>query len=1045
MESIIQFVQWLFEQLFLGIFPEGSLDQSIVTTVWVGVIVVAFFNQRLGWTFSGLVIPGYIAPLAIAKPMAAGIIIVESLITYAIVHFYSEVLSRLKIWSSLFGRDRFFALILVSIIVRLIFDGWLLPATSVFIEQHYQTSFDYQSNLHSLGLIIIALTANLFWHKGIIRGIVPLATTVFVTILIIRYILMEYTNFNIGSLEYMYTDFALSLDASPKAYIIIIVSAIVSSRMNLLYGWDFNGILIPALLTLYWYEPIAILFTLIEMSIVLLTATAILKLPFMANKTIEKSKKVVLFFHITFAYRFILGYVFLWSEIGTGRANDLFGIGYLVSTLMAVKIHEKQIFWRLVRANLQTSITAAALANVVGFFFILVPWNYFINKPLNKSVKEIHVTKMSARVFLEKELLNTYKNKVYSTYQRPNLGELYNFKKGIRNICEYLGSRQQQNLLQANIYLQNSGYQLYKTPNYIYLKEHKHNGRGIYIFSLVTNKKLLLSIPFPIEEKTFLPAIHLFSQTQARIVAISNTSISELNATTASKTFFHYFHSVLESYKHDIVQIRSNIRSKNSLAASLWINNNIPRDLDLQALQKSLGRLDVQLQPLPEGNIQRSDSQNNFIELVLGETSLYELLSQNNNIYSKKTVNEHITEHKEKIAPRNSNLYQPPKIEELLFFDELVFTPLVKLQRQFPSKLNIQVLIKKIKLINIYAGYVGYKTILVKDDKNYYLIVQENTKTYKKYQGLYILRLTEYTPYFIQAPRPLFEKYTFEFASQLFFDKKAMALAVSGAHIFSSNTNTSDLLHRDNKVNMLNLFYQVILRENFTKPVLAIQIRAFSLKENRAYPASDVLMSSSQLKTNSRLSFLANTLFRSLINQNLSVTIVSGDQQTSPYSVYNFFQARYLKQLSKKELVVLWLSPYIRDEYNQSKLNFKARQINALNIKKIQDLSKFMQNRTLKDSSSKKIIKDLQLYTSYQDIIILYQLMKKSSYQFYYYVDPESQKIIILACQTLLHMPVIINISVAPTHRTKFATYMKYNKKMIQKFIKSRYTFLIPR
>ena len=58
----------------IPLFPEGSLSASIVTTVWVGVWVVAFFNLRLGWTFSGLVVPGYVVPLLIAKPSAGAVV-----------------------------------------------------------------------------------------------------------------------------------------------------------------------------------------------------------------------------------------------------------------------------------------------------------------------------------------------------------------------------------------------------------------------------------------------------------------------------------------------------------------------------------------------------------------------------------------------------------------------------------------------------------------------------------------------------------------------------------------------------------------------------------------------------------------------------------------------------------------------------------------------------------------------------------------------------------------------------------------------------------
>ena len=77
----------------LPIFPQGALSASVITTVWVGVWVVAFFNLRLGWTFSGLVVPGYMVPVFIAKPWCGGILIVEGILTYLIVYVASERLS----------------------------------------------------------------------------------------------------------------------------------------------------------------------------------------------------------------------------------------------------------------------------------------------------------------------------------------------------------------------------------------------------------------------------------------------------------------------------------------------------------------------------------------------------------------------------------------------------------------------------------------------------------------------------------------------------------------------------------------------------------------------------------------------------------------------------------------------------------------------------------------------------------------------------------------------------------------------------------------
>ncbi len=80
----------LTELLPLRIFPEGALASSIVTTVWVGIFVVCFCNLRLGWVLSGLVVPGYMAPLLFLKPSAAAVVFGEGVITYFLVWFYSE-------------------------------------------------------------------------------------------------------------------------------------------------------------------------------------------------------------------------------------------------------------------------------------------------------------------------------------------------------------------------------------------------------------------------------------------------------------------------------------------------------------------------------------------------------------------------------------------------------------------------------------------------------------------------------------------------------------------------------------------------------------------------------------------------------------------------------------------------------------------------------------------------------------------------------------------------------------------------------------------
>ena len=123
------------ERFVFDIFPIGSLDSSVATTIWIGLVVVCFFNLRFGWVLSGLVVPGYLVPIMLIKPWSAVVIVAEAIITYLAVWFCFKILTRWSLWFTVFGRDRFFAILLGSIIIRLILDGCLLPIFGVFLSQ----------------------------------------------------------------------------------------------------------------------------------------------------------------------------------------------------------------------------------------------------------------------------------------------------------------------------------------------------------------------------------------------------------------------------------------------------------------------------------------------------------------------------------------------------------------------------------------------------------------------------------------------------------------------------------------------------------------------------------------------------------------------------------------------------------------------------------------------------------------------------------------------------------------------------------------------
>ncbi len=351
--------------MILPIFPEGGLSSSVITTVWVGVFIIAFFNLRFGWVLSGLVVPGYVVPLLILRPIAAGVIVVEAVLTYAIVWVFSERIARGR-FNGLFGRDRFMGLVLASIAVRVTLDGWLLPELADWMSIHLDRQIDWHSNLQSFGLVVVSLMANQFWKPGLVRGLFAMLVVTGLTWLIVRYGLMEFTNFRLSGVSYVYEGLASSILASPKAYIILVITAFIGSQMNLRYGWDFSGVLIPALIALQWYQPTKILSSFVEAAIIYFLAQLVMKLPLFASMTIEGARKLVLFFNVSFVYKLVLGHILAWLAFDV-KTTDFYGFGYLLSTLLAIKAYDKNIFPRVMRSTLEVSLAGAVLGNIAGF------------------------------------------------------------------------------------------------------------------------------------------------------------------------------------------------------------------------------------------------------------------------------------------------------------------------------------------------------------------------------------------------------------------------------------------------------------------------------------------------------------------------------------------------------------------------------------------------------------------------------------------------------------------------------------------------------
>jgi len=1071
----------------LALFPQGSLSSSVIPVVWVGMSVVCFFNLRLGWVLSGLVVPGYLVPLMLLKPWSAAVVVFEGFLTYFLIWLVSEYLSRWAYWCNFFGRDRFFALVLCSIAVRMFFDGWLLPELGDWATAHWQIAFDYRNNLHSFGLVIVSLIANQFWKTGIIKGLIPLITTLTLTLLIVRYGLMELTNFNLSNIGYLYEDMATSILATPKAYIILVSTAFLASRMNLYYGWDYNGILIPSLLALQWYQPVKILATILESGIILWLATLLLKTPLLSKITIEGARKLLLFFNISFVYKILLGYAIL-DWFPALKATDYFGFGYLLSTLMAVKIHDKAIFARLTRATLQTSFTAVIAANLLGFTLTLLPFpKLFKTTPEGSALpaaldKTVPGKTQTLETLLQQEQIDQYQTKLTEAFISPSSSDIDIFTSALTHLQTYLKQPGALPLQKAGADLAKIHYRLERTDHgrYLYLHEEPPlRGWGAYVLDTQAQSGLGLEIPAPLDELgVFDAGVGLFHGFGARSLAISGSSRKKNHGQVAADALknpqglFQVFHRLINP--HNSLQIRAYSDGMPLPTAplagtgtSLWIKERLPESLDLTKLKQLLTDYRVFWGAPPFHNQQRELSQYGFAELLLTQQDLKKLLTSPlirspgvtienivQALHLEGYLQEWVLNRKEDIAPKGSERYQPPKQEELLFFDEQILTPLLATIRNAP-RLPGTALDDELQIIAQSAGLVGYRLIKYRDglSQQDYWVLAEQDRQPMRHWGLYVFRLGAANPYVLQIPRPIYEINSFEYGVALFERLQAQALLIGGSHPEANFDGSADLINANNKNSVFNLVNQVLLREAHDTGMMLVSTRAFSYRTDRPFPDTDVIFSLAEgLLAHGQMDKLPQNLLTLLEHDGMSVQLADGSEQTVGYEVGNTAQAFYLAATANKHYAVLWLSPKARAGYRQQSANvLQAAQFSSLQIPSLDEnvgaylekLRAFSSNTTV-DGQFRDL---LTQYLKEQDVLRLQQVLgdaEAKGYQVARLIDRNSKQAFIMVKDNAGIPCLLVNLAA----RAWDATYVDGNSPLtaqVAGYINQRKTWLLRR
>ena len=931
----------------LPIFPEGALASSVITCVWVGIAVTAFFNLRFGWTLSGVVIPGYLVPLLISKPWAAVAIYIEAVVAYLLVRMISERLSRAGLWSSFFGRDRFFALILASVAARLVFDLWLIPEFGSYVLREWGLQIDYRNELHSFGLVVVALTANQLWKPGFLRGSACLAATVGFTFLIVRFGLMEATNFSISNLKYVYEDVAGSIQAAPKAYIVLISTSFVASRLNLRYGWDFNGILVPSLLALQWYQPSVILVSLVEALLILVLAGALLRTSLFANFNIEGARKLVFFFNVGFAWKILLAHgLSFWAP--DLDVKDAFGYGYLLSTLMALKMHEREIAIQFTRVTVQASLISILLATSFGLALSHVP-RFGIGAFDDSSPSNAHLIESpteSMADWLTRDRVRLYRLATGQPLPAPMPGEILAFRRGIEALLE--GSPEMRRIAVRDF--SQANYQVVQTSEGLfYLRESDPiRGWGAFAIDPSALTNLLLESPLPVDEPaSYLASAALFSGLDAHALAIAGSRRDVSGSPAADvlrseNTIFQAFHLQLAS--ENVIQIRSPRRKSTTSDTgtplpALFVTDRLPKELRLRTLNHLLNDLQLHWEHLPGENRQREARRGGFVELTLSASDIPSLNVRAAALGGSPTAGtriERITadfetwflSNKDDIARRGSEQYQPLRVEDLIYIEKEILTPLFEWTidpqtsvpaRRIPfatSPIPEVATSHPLDPVAAAASAIGYRLLLLDDPgtlERYAILVEGHDTDEQRAWGTHVFRVGPAAPYLFQVPRPLLDQHTMESAAGLFDRFKGRALLTAGAHALSNADDSANLRSPANARNLINLFTQVVLRESRHQPALVAQISAFSSRAGEALPKADVLVAiAAKGVGHPPESLPIRRLLDALVMDGLEIRMVEGERETAGYEVGVRAPLLYTNLWPDQDFAILWLSPRSR-------------------------------------------------------------------------------------------------------------------------------------
>ncbi len=826
------------ERVAFELFPASGLDNSLFTAVLLGLLLLFLLTESFGWVFTGLVVPGYLASVIVIQPQAGAVIALEAVVTYLAARAISDWASPFAPWNRFFGRERFFLILLVSVAVRLTFESALLPALGGALADAGWVAPNLVGNLFSVGLIVVPLTANMLWKTGLWRGAPQILIPTGLLYLALQLILIPYTNLSISDFELSYENVALGFLHSPKTYIVLLTAAYLAMRNSLDWGWDSHGIVVLALVALAWLSPLKVLTTVAEVILLVLVTRPLFSARWLRSANLEGPRRLVIVFAVGFALKFVGCHLLAHRYPGL-KATDYFGFGYLLPSLLALKVLQRGSLAVVLLPTLQTSLVALGIGTGIGLSLALL-------QPAGTGTAPMAATQAGGVRETEPVVRQAHRatGRLLTAppvrERRPGGEQLDAYRRLVHDLAvsRSLGDRDREALAET------LGADLTRTVDptdgeiFWVLTESEGNpaqlsGWGLVIAREEAARPLVVEVPHPLAEPgTLVAGAHLFDALDASALLVSGVDPeadpgATFGLVAGGDLPYALGRRALAGWAS--LEVR-----RGDGETALWVPRDVPAALDLQPLRRVAEEPELRFDPMPGPDAYGAAPSPDRVHLQLSDTGLALALAS---AYPPAPARAVLREHDGGLSGLASHRWfdestrawgQRPATEtELILLEREVLSPLLA---RGDECLADEGLLRHLDTAASLLGY-GLEPIRLGDGETV-ILLREDTPAVRGW-GAVLFRPGAGTSRYLAVPRPASEPGSLGLALHL------LSL-LDGSLLVAASTppgSPTDVLAPDNPTSLFTRAHRAVVRSaTLENPAVGIQVRGYGASHDLEAP-----------------------------------------------------------------------------------------------------------------------------------------------------------------------------------------------------------------